>query len=80
VRADPQKRWVRVRRGDYTLVMNFSDAEQAVPGDAARSIVLATHERVQLRPDGTVVLPALGGALVGGVRAEDAVPSAGGVL
>jgi maltooligosyltrehalose trehalohydrolase len=80
VRADPQKRWVRVRRGDYTLVMNFSDAEQAVPGDAARSVVLATHDRVQLRPDGTVVLPALGGALVAGVRAEDAVPSAGGAL
>src|SRR3954452_9163587 len=80
VRADAEAGWVRVRRGDYTLVMNFSDAEQVVPGDAARALVLATHEAVSLRPDGAVALPPLAGALVEGVRPEDAVPSGGGVL
>jgi maltooligosyltrehalose trehalohydrolase len=80
VRADDQARWVRVRRGDYTMVMNFSDSEQVVPGEAARSIVLATHAEATLRPDGTIALPALAGALVEGVRAEDRVPSGGGVL
>jgi maltooligosyltrehalose trehalohydrolase len=80
VRADAQARWVRVRRGDYTLVMNFSDAEQVVPGEAARSLVLATHDEARLRPDGTIALPALAGALLEGVRPDDAVPSGGGVL
>src|SRR3954452_22246514 len=80
VRADQEAKWMRVRRGDYTLVMNFSDAEQVVPGDAARALVLATHEAVSLRPDGAVALPPLAGALVEGVRPEDAVPSGGGVL
>jgi maltooligosyltrehalose trehalohydrolase len=63
--------------------MNFSDAEQVItspPTEAARSIVLATHDAATLRPDGAIVLPALGGALVQGVRAEDTVPSGGGVL
>src|SRR3954453_10155125 len=80
VRADQEAQWMRVRRVDYTLVMNFSDAEQVVPGDAARALVLATHEAVSLRADGAVALPPLAGALVEGVRPEDAVPSGGGVL
>jgi maltooligosyltrehalose trehalohydrolase len=62
------------------MIMNFSDAEQVIPGDAARSIVLATHDAVSLRADGALVLPALAGALVAGVRADDHVPSGGGVL
>jgi maltooligosyltrehalose trehalohydrolase len=65
VRADADARWVRVRRGDYTLIMNFSDHEQAIPGDGARTIVLATHDAVSLRADGTIVLPPLSGALGG---------------
>jgi maltooligosyltrehalose trehalohydrolase len=80
VRADAEAQWVRVRRGDYTLVMNFSDAEQVVPSDAARTIVLATHDGASLRSDGSVVLPALAGALVEGVPADESVPSGGGVL
>ena len=80
VRADPEAGWVRVRRGDYTLVMNFSDAEQVVPGEAARTLVLATHEAASLRADGAVALPPLAGALVEGVRDDDTVPSGGGVL
>ena len=69
VRADQDAGWVRVRRGDYTLVMNFSDGELVVPGDAARVIALATHSGVALRADGHVVLPALAGALLQGVVA-----------
>jgi maltooligosyltrehalose trehalohydrolase len=68
VRAD-QAGWVRVRRGDYTLVMNFSDGELVVPGEAARAVALATHAGVALRADGHIVLPALAGALVQGVVA-----------
>jgi maltooligosyltrehalose trehalohydrolase len=83
VRADPDARWVRVRRGDYTMVMNFSDAEQVIArpaAEAARSIALATHADVRLRADGAIVLPALAGALLQGVGAGDTVPSGGGVL
>ena len=65
VRADADARWVRVRRGDYTLIMNFSDHEQVIPGDEARTIVLATHDAVRLRADGAIVLPPLSGALGG---------------
>jgi maltooligosyltrehalose trehalohydrolase len=79
VRADPDASWLRVRRGDYTLVMNFSDAEQAVPCAAARTLVLATHDAASLRADGHIVLPPLAGALVEGVPADDHVPSGGGV-
>jgi maltooligosyltrehalose trehalohydrolase len=69
VRADPDAGWVRVRRGDYTLVMNFSDGELVVPGAPARVIALATHDGVALRADGHVILPALAGALIEGVVA-----------
>jgi maltooligosyltrehalose trehalohydrolase len=51
-----------------------------VPSDAARTIVLATHDSASLRSDGSVVLPALAGALVEGVPADESVPSGGGVL
>jgi maltooligosyltrehalose trehalohydrolase len=80
VRFDEQARWMRVRRGDYQLFMNFSDAEQVVPG-TARLLVLATHEAADLRADGTVALPPLSGALLEGVRV-DALhqPSAGVAL
>jgi maltooligosyltrehalose trehalohydrolase len=69
VRADQDAGWVRVRRGDYTLVMNFASTEQVVPGEAARVIALATHDGVALRADGHVVLPPLAGALIQGVVA-----------
>ncbi|MDX6687428.1 MAG: maltooligosyltrehalose trehalohydrolase [Baekduia sp.] len=65
---DEAARWIRVRRGDHTMIMNFSDTEQVVPGAAARTLVLATHDTVALAPDGTVALPPLAGALVEGGR------------
>ncbi|HEV7495687.1 malto-oligosyltrehalose trehalohydrolase [Baekduia sp.] len=67
VRADERARWLRVVRGEYTLVMNFADSEQGVEAGAQR-LVLATHEAAALRGDGAVVLPPLSGALVGAPR------------
>jgi maltooligosyltrehalose trehalohydrolase len=62
--GDDAARWVRVARGEYTLVMNFAQREQAVEvGTVARRLVLATHEAAELR-DGVVALPPLAGALV----------------
>ena len=78
IRADSEARWMRVRRGDYTMLMNFAHAEQTVPGEGSRTIVLATHEGVALRPDGHVTLPPLAGVLVAGVRPDDAIPTGGG--
>jgi maltooligosyltrehalose trehalohydrolase len=62
VRADDAARWLRVQRGEYTLVMNFADAEQVVDA-GARRLVLATHDAARLHGDGSVLLPALAGAL-----------------
>jgi maltooligosyltrehalose trehalohydrolase len=80
VRADADAGWLRVRRGDYTLMMNFSDSEVVVPGDGVRTIVLATHDAASLQVDGAVALPPLAGALVQGVHPTSAVPTAGGHL
>jgi maltooligosyltrehalose trehalohydrolase len=63
VRSDDAARWLRVQRGEYALVMNFAEVEQAVEAGAQR-LVLATHETAVLRSDGAVVLPPLAGALV----------------
>jgi maltooligosyltrehalose trehalohydrolase len=78
IRADSEARWMRVRRGDYTMLMNFAHEEQTVPGEGSRQIVLATHDGVALRADGHVTLPPLAGALVAGVHPDDAVPTGGG--
>jgi maltooligosyltrehalose trehalohydrolase len=63
VRGDEHARWLRVQRGQYGLVMNFANVEQAVEAGAQR-LVLSTHEAAVLRSDGAVVLPPLAGALV----------------
>jgi maltooligosyltrehalose trehalohydrolase len=63
---DEAARWLRVRRGTFTMIMNFSDHEQALPSGDARELLLATHDTAELRLDGTVVLPALAGALLEG--------------
>jgi maltooligosyltrehalose trehalohydrolase len=63
VRNDDEARWLRVQRGEYVLVMNFAEVEQAVEAGAER-FVLATHEAAALRGDGAIVLPPLSGALV----------------
>jgi len=60
---DEDARWLRVRRGNRTMIMNFSDAEQMLPGPP-RELLLGTHDAVDLRADGTVILPPLSGALV----------------
>jgi uncharacterized protein YjlB len=65
VRADEAARWLRVQRGEYTLVMNFGDAEQAVDiATGAARLVLGTHDGVAVADGGAVLLPALAGALV----------------
>jgi maltooligosyltrehalose trehalohydrolase len=61
VRADDAARWLRVQRGEYTLVMNFGDGEQGVE-TAGERVVLATHDGVALEA-GAVVLPPLAGAM-----------------
>ncbi|HEU4975506.1 MAG TPA: malto-oligosyltrehalose trehalohydrolase [Baekduia sp.] len=65
VRFDEDARWIRVRRGDFTMIMNFSHAGQAVPVQA-RELILSTHDAAELRPDGSVALPPLSGVLAEG--------------
>ncbi|MET0600483.1 MAG: malto-oligosyltrehalose trehalohydrolase [Baekduia sp.] len=63
VRGDERARWLRVVRGEHTLVMNFADVEQVVEAGAQR-LVLGTHVAVRVLADGAVTLPPLSGALV----------------
>jgi maltooligosyltrehalose trehalohydrolase len=63
VRSDETAGWLRVQRGEYALVMNFTGVEQAVAAGAQR-VVVATHEKVALHGDGAIMLPPLAGALV----------------
>jgi maltooligosyltrehalose trehalohydrolase len=63
VLGDERARWLRVVRGEHTLVMNFADVEQAVEAGAQR-LVLGTHAGVRVLADGAVTLPPLSGALV----------------
>jgi maltooligosyltrehalose trehalohydrolase len=80
VAFDEDARWLRVRRGDFELLMNFAAEPQEVPGEG-RHLVLATHEGTDLREDGGVRLPALAGALVQGVPTAGHAPrAAGGAL
>jgi maltooligosyltrehalose trehalohydrolase len=51
---DEEERWLRVRRGDRTLLMNFSDTPLPVDAD----VIVATH------PVAGGALPPLAGALV----------------
>ncbi len=63
IRYDERERWLRVPRGDHTIVMSFADEPRAV-GTSARRLVLCTHEaETTIDPDGTVTLPPLSGAL-----------------
>ena len=59
---DERSGWVAVRRGDWTLLANFSRAPVHVPRERTEEVLLATHEPT-LEP-GFVVLPPLSGALV----------------
>jgi maltooligosyltrehalose trehalohydrolase len=60
---DEDGRWLRVRRGPFSLVCNFGDAPAAVPAPGASAVVLATHE-ARIEGDRGVWLPSLAGALV----------------
>ena len=59
---DERAGWVAVRRGDCTLLANFSRAPVHVPRERTEEVLLATHEPT-LEP-GFVVLAPLSGALV----------------
>ncbi|WP_187369351.1 malto-oligosyltrehalose trehalohydrolase [Baekduia soli] len=63
VRFDEDARWIRVRRGDHDLVMNFAAAPQTLPA-RAQDLVLATDDAAAVLSDGWVALPPLSGALV----------------
>jgi maltooligosyltrehalose trehalohydrolase len=59
---DERGGWLTVRRGECTLLANFSREAVHVPRDRTEEVLLATHAPT-LEP-GFVVLPALAGALV----------------
>jgi maltooligosyltrehalose trehalohydrolase len=59
---DEHAGWLRVRRGPYVMVANFSRRDSHVPVDGTAELVLATSH-VTLEP-GYVVLTPLSGALV----------------
>jgi len=59
---DEAEGWLRVRRGDCTLLANLSGQRTHVPFDGSAEVVVQTHEAT-LEP-GYVVLPPLAGALV----------------
>jgi maltooligosyltrehalose trehalohydrolase len=54
--------WLRVRRGPFEIVANFSGEPAEVPVDG-REVVLSTHEHPELR-DGRVALAPRSGALL----------------
>jgi len=59
---DEHAGWLRVRRGEHTLLANFSRAPVHVPCDGPVATVVATHHAT-IEP-GYVVLPGQAGALV----------------
>jgi maltooligosyltrehalose trehalohydrolase len=59
---DDDARWLRVRRGDYQLVCNFSSEHSRVPCDGT-ALTLAAGGHAVLA-DGHVELPPLSGALI----------------
>jgi len=62
VAHDEAEGWLRVRRGPFALLANFSAQRRHVPCAAAVELVVATHPAT-LEP-GSVVLPGLAGAIV----------------
>jgi maltooligosyltrehalose trehalohydrolase len=64
VAFDEDQQWLRVRRGDLTLVANFAEAERSVPlGARGRELVLATHEQARLDGDAVLLGPKAGAVL-----------------
>jgi maltooligosyltrehalose trehalohydrolase len=62
VDCDERAGWIAVRRGECTLLANFSRRPVHLPREHTEEVLLATHEPT-LEP-GFVVLPPLAGALV----------------
>jgi maltooligosyltrehalose trehalohydrolase len=63
--GDEDGRWIRVRRGDRTLVANFGTEPVAVPLEAPASEVVVGTAVADTHVKGTqVTLPAMSGALV----------------
>jgi maltooligosyltrehalose trehalohydrolase len=63
--GDEAKRWVRVRRGDQTLVANFGTEPVEVPLESpAKEIVVGTHVADTHVKGAKVTVPPLAGALV----------------
>jgi maltooligosyltrehalose trehalohydrolase len=63
VAFDEDARWLWLRRGGHEIVANFADREQWVPCTATK-VVLATHGEGVEADGETVLLPALGGAVL----------------
>jgi maltooligosyltrehalose trehalohydrolase len=63
VELEEQPGWLRVRRQNGELAMNFGDREHGVPVEGT-TIVIATADGVRIDEDGAVVLPPLSGALI----------------
>jgi maltooligosyltrehalose trehalohydrolase len=61
IEFDEHQGWLKVRRGEHVLLMNFSQRPVHVPVDAPLEVLLATHHAT-VEP-GHVVLPPLSGAL-----------------
>jgi maltooligosyltrehalose trehalohydrolase len=62
IEFDDERRWLRVRRGPFEILCNFSDQPRPVPCDGT-SVQLSTHEPPQLSHGGAQ-LPPMSGALV----------------
>jgi maltooligosyltrehalose trehalohydrolase len=59
---DEEARWLRVRRGRFELIANFSSARRSI-GCRGTSVELATH-REPVVSDGAVELEPMSGALI----------------
>jgi maltooligosyltrehalose trehalohydrolase len=62
IEFDDEQRWLRVQRGPFEILCNFSDEPRRVPCEG-RSVELSTHEPPQ-PSDGEAQLPPMSGALV----------------
>jgi maltooligosyltrehalose trehalohydrolase len=62
IEFDEEERWLRVQRGPFEILCNFSVEPRRVPCDG-RSVELSTHEPPQ-PSDGLAELPPMSGALV----------------
>jgi maltooligosyltrehalose trehalohydrolase len=62
IEYDEQERWLRVQRGPFEILCNFSDQPRRVPCEGS-SVQLSTHDPPQ-PADGFAELPPMSGALV----------------